>query len=274
MLDISYESSAGVSVALNSGVYVGRPNDLFSREWDYKLGYRALATASRGARKASFKAFFADMAQADAFRRCADADMQKGTPGTLRVEGWFQRCFVVASEVDGIGSDFFAAKLTLVLLDGVWRKGHTVSFEPFTAQSGDGEFLDLPYDLPYDLGVPSRQRYFDGPEWGDAPLRFTIYGPAVNPSIRIGGNWYKAELTVPEGGYLVIDPIAFPRSVTLVNMDGSTLDMFSRASRGDGLGSGEYIFQPASPGTQEVDWNGSFGFDVTWYEEEGEPAWS
>ena len=73
MLDIRYESSAGVSVALNSGVYVGRPNDLFSREWDYKLGYRALATASRGARKASFKAFFADMAQADALRRAGPA---------------------------------------------------------------------------------------------------------------------------------------------------------------------------------------------------------
>lgn len=132
----------------------------------------------------------------------------------------------------------------------------------------------MPYDLPYDLGVPSRQKYFDGPEWGDAPLKFTIYGLAVNPAIRIGGNWYKAELTVPEGGYLVIDPLAAPRSVTLVNMDGSTLDMFSKASRGDGLGSGEYIFQPASPGSHEVDWNGSFGFDLTWYEEEGEPPWS
>lgn len=119
-----------------------------------------------------------------------------------------------------------------------------------------------------------RQRYFDGPEWGDAPLKFTIYGPAVNPAIRIGGNWYKATLIVPEGGYLVIDPLAVPRSVTLVNMDGSTVDVFSKASRGDGLGSGEYIFQPASPGSHEIDWNGSFGFDLTWYEEEGEPPWS
>lgn len=135
MLDIRYESSAGVSVALNSGVYVGRPNDLFSREWDYTLGYRALATASRGARKASFKAFFSDMAQADAFRRCADADMQKGMPGTLCVEGWFQRCFVVASEVDGIGGDFFAAKLTLVLLDGVWRRG---DYDGVRARAGFG----------------------------------------------------------------------------------------------------------------------------------------
>ena len=41
-----------------------------------------------------------------------------------------------------------------------------------------------------------------------------------------------------------------------------------------GQGGGEYIFQPASPGTHEVEWDRSFGFDLTWYEEEGEPPWS
>ena len=90
MLDIKYKSSAGTVIPLNSGLYVGKPNDIFSREWDYKLGYHALATASRGARKVSFKAFFADMAQADAFRRCADTDMQKDTPGTIHVNGVVQ----------------------------------------------------------------------------------------------------------------------------------------------------------------------------------------
>ena len=170
MLDVSYESGAGVVIALNSGVYVGRPNDLFSREWDYKIGYRALATASRGARKASFKAFFADMAQADAFRRCADADMQKGMPGTLRVEGWFQRCFVVASEVDCIGSGFFMAKLTLVLLDGVWRRESTTAFSQVN-WSADYEYLDLPYDLPYDLGATPPQAYATNPGHSDSPAK-------------------------------------------------------------------------------------------------------
>ena len=139
---------------------------------------------------------------------------------------------------------------------------------------GDGDWLDLPYDLSCDLGVPSARSYIDVGEWGAAPLKFTIYGPCTNPAVRIDGNWYRVDATVPDGGYLVVDPLASPRAVTLVNADGSTVDAFPKAHRGEGLGGGEYIFQPASAGTHEVEWDKSFGFDLTWYEEEGEPPWS
>lgn len=271
MLDIRYESNAGVSVALNSGVYVGKPNGLFSREWDYKIGYRALVTASRGARKVSFKGFFANMAQADAFRRCADTDMQKGTPGTIHVNGWFQRCFVVASEVDGIGDDFFTAKLTLVLLDGVWRRGTTTAFAPVRG-SADYGFLDLPHDLPYDLGATTPRQHAINPGYSGSPAKFVVYGPAVNPSVRLAGNMYQVDVTVPEGGYMDIDPLR--RTVTVVAADGSTMDAFSKAHRGSGAGSGEYIFERVPVGTSEISWDNSFGFDLTLYEEEGEPAWS
>ena len=273
---LSYVSgTGGVEACLDCrSALAGTAAGIRGREWDYSIGYMSLSGAARAARECSLSVAFMRLASADELRRLADRDMSEGTPGMLEVDGWSQRAYVTKAEPSSISRSHVTMSLTVVLLDGVWRRGHTVSFEPFTAPSGGGEFLDLPCDLPYDLGAPSRQRYFAGPEWGDAPLKFIIYGPAANPAIRIGGNWYKAELTVPEGGYLMVDPIACPRSVTLVNMDGSTLDAFSKASRGGGLGSGEYIFQPASPGTHEVDWNGSFGFDLTWYEEEGEPPWS
>lgn len=270
MLDIKYKSNAGTVIPLNSGVYVGKPNDLFSREWDYEIGYRALATASRGARKVSFKAFLANMAQADAFRRCADTDMQKGTPGTIYVNDWFQRCFVVASEVDGVGDDFFTTKLTLVLLDGVWRRGTTTTFVPVQG-SADYEFLDLPHDLPYDLGATPPLQYAINPGYSDSPAKFVVYGPAVNPSVRLAGNLYQVDVTVPEGGYMDIDPLR--RTVTVVAADGTTMDAFSKAHRGSGAGSGEYIFEHMPVGTSEISWDNSFGFDLTLYEEEGEPAW-
>lgn len=271
MLDIVYESSTGASIPLNSGIYIGKPNDLFSREWDYTIGYRALATAQRGARKVSFKAFFADMAQADAFRRYADTDMQKGMPGTIYVNDWFQRCFVVASEVDGIGGDFFAAKLTLVLLDGVWRRGTTTAFAPVRGSAGY-EFLDLPHDLPYDLGVTPPRQYAINPGYSGCPAKFVVYGPAVNPSVRLAGNLYQVDVTVPDGGYMNIDPLR--RTVTVVAADGTTMDAFSKAHRGSGAGSGEYIFEHVPAGTSEISWDNSFGFDLTLYEEEGEPSWS
>ena len=273
---LSYISGTGAAeVCLDCrSALAGTAEGIRGREWGYSVGYRAIAAATRAARKCSLSVTFLDLSVADELRRLADRDVAMATPGTLAVDGWSQRAYITAAEPSSISRAHMAADLTVVLLDGVWRKGHTVAFEQLTATSGDGEFLDLPYDLPYDLGVPSTRRYVDVGEWGAAPLRFVVYGPCVNPAVRIDGNWYRVDVTVPDGGYLVVDPLATPRSVTLVAADGSTADAFAKARRGNGLGSGEYVFQPASPGVHEVEWDRSFGFDLTWYEEEGEPPWS
>lgn len=273
---LSYISGTGgaeVSLDCRSAL-AGTAAGIRGREWEYSIGHLSLVGATRSARECSMSVAFLDRSSADELRRLADRDMAKGTPGSLSLDGWAQRAYVTKAEPSSISRDHVATSLTVVLLDGVWRRGHTVPFEPLTATAGDGDFLDLPYDLPCDLGVPSTRKYIDVGEWGSAPLKFTIYGPAVNPAIRIDGNWYRVDLTISEGGYLVVDPLAVPRAVTLVNADGSTVDAFSKARRGEGLGGGEYIFQPASAGTHEVEWDKSFGFDLTWYEEEGEPPWS
>lgn len=273
---LSYISGTGAAeVCLDCrSALAGTAEGVRGREWGYSIGYRSIAAATRAARECSMSVTFLDLSVADELRRLADRDVAMATPGTLAVDGWSQRAYITAAEPTSISRAHMAADLTVVLLDGVWRKGHTVAFEQLTATSGDGEFLDLPYDLPYDLGVPSTRRYVDVGEWGAAPLRFVVYGPCVNPAVRIDGNWYRVDVTVPDGGYLVVDPLATPRSVTLVAADGSTTDAFAKARRGNGSGSGEYIFQPASPGVHEVEWDRSFGFDLTWYEEEGEPPWS
>ncbi len=271
MPDIEYESGAGAVIPLNSGIYVGRPNDLFSREWDYKIGYRALSTVSRGARKASFRAVFADMGLADEFRRCADLDVSGNTPGTLRVGDWFQRCLVLASKVDGVRDGLFTAKITVVLLDGLWRRGVTTEFAPINDSSGY-EFLDLPHDLPYDLRATPPKRYARNPGHSGGPARFIVYGPAVNPAVRLGENLYQVDVSVPDGGYMEVDPLR--RTVSVVSADGDVRDAFGKAHRGSGAGSGEYIFERVPAGTCEVSWDNSFGFDLTLYEEEGEPAWS
>lgn len=273
---LSYISGTGAAeVCLDCrSALAGTAEGVRGREWGYSIGYRSIAAATRAARECSMSVTFLDLSVADELRRLADRDVAMATPGTLAVDGWSQRAYITAADPSSISRAHMAAKLTVVLLDGVWRKGHTVAFEQLTATSGDGEFLDLPYDLPYDLGVPSTRRYVDIAGWGAALLRFVVYGPCVNPAVRIDGNWYRVDVTVPDGGYLVVDPLATPRSVTLVAADGSTTDAFAKARRGNGSGSGEYIFQPASPGVHEVEWDRSFGFDLTWYEEEGEPPWS
>ena len=165
----------------------------------------------------------------------------------------------------------FTANLTVVLLDGLWRRGVTTEFVPVNGSSGY-EFLDLPHGLPYDLGVTPPKRYVRNPGHSGSPARFIVYGPAVNPAVRLGGNLYQVDVSVPDGGYMEVDPLR--RTVSVVSADGDVCDAFGKAHRGSGAGSGEYIFERVPAGTCEVSWDNSFGFDLTLYEEEGEPAWS
>ena len=88
----------------------------------------------------------------------------------------------------------------------------------------------------------------------------------------IGANRYQVDATVPAGGYMVVDGMA--GTVEVVDGNGDVASVFAKAHRGGGAGRGEYIFEKIAPGEHEVSWSRGFGFDVTVYEERGEPPWS
>ena len=269
---ICYESGTGLKeIRLNAKTFVGSPNDLHSRSWSYSLSGNNAASVQRAASKAKVAAFFSDLAEADAFRRVSDRDVKSATPGLLHVGEWSQRCYVMESEVKRISTSCFLANLTLAMLDGVWRRAHKVDYivNPKYAHGG----LDFPFDLPSDVGAPKPSKYLEAWEWGESPLRIVFYGPCENPSVSIGGNVYAVDVTVPEGGRVEIDPLARPRTVEMVLPGGTRVDAFGKARRGDGPGRGEYVFEPVPAGVSSVESNGAFGFELTWYEEEGEPSW-
>ena len=273
MRKLEYVSGTGsIHVQLDAdGVFAGTAASIRGRAWSYTVGYRSLSGISRDARECDIELKVLDRAMANTLRRVADRDMMEGTPGTIIADGWSQRAYIVKAEPSGINEVVVTMTLTVVLLDGVWRKPHTVEYFPLTVSADSYEYLDLPYDLPYDLGIPLTTSFIEAGEWLESPVKLTIYGTAVNPAIRIGENWYKVDATVPDGGYMTIDPIS--RTVTITDSDGAVTDAFAKAHRGGGLGSGEYIFEPIPTGSHEVAWDMSFGFDLTWYEEEGEPPW-
>ena len=273
MRKLEYVSGTGsIHVQLDAdGVFAGTAASIRGRAWSYTVGYRSLSGISRDARECEIELKVLDRARANTLRRVADRDMMEGTPGTIIADGWSQRAYIVKAEPSGINEVVVTMTLTVVLLDGVWRKPHTVEYLPLTVSADSYEYLDLPYDLPYDLGIPLTTSFIEAGEWLESPVKLTIYGTAVNPAIRIGESWYKVDATVPEGGYMTIDSIS--RTVTITDADGAVTDAFAKAHRGSGLGSGEYIFEPLPTGSHEVAWDMSFGFDLTWYEEEGEPPW-
>ena len=253
------------------GSFVGTANNIRSRAWAYKLGYRDLATANRPAREVDVD-FQTDYATADAFRRAADADVMAKTPGMFVAQGeWKQRGYVLSSVPQYIHYGRLGTKLKIALLDGAWWR---LQSREFLAPDADGsyQFLDYPHDYEYDytpnLATTSIQTSVLTP----CDVRLTIYGAASNPYVIIGGNTYKVNVTVPAGGYLVID--GREKTITLTLADGTQQNAFQYGVRGTGLGGGSYVFEPIQAGEQDVQWLGTFGFDLGWYEEEGEPPWT
>lgn len=270
-----YESGTGLETfELDApDAVIGTANEIRGREWAYTLGSRSIENVYRAASEHHLSVFYPDKAQADRFRRIADRDVFNGTPGKMVVNGWSQRCFVVAQEVDEVWHGSLEATVTLVLLDGVWSKPRTVEFSPEGADIGEA-FLDVPYDLPYDLSVTGASTKVEGSVYFPSPLGIRFYGPCEEPKVTVGSNLYKVGVRVPDGGILTVDPLSSPKSVTLTLKDGTKSDVYPQSERGNGKGSGSYIFETLPVGTHSVSWDGSFRFDLIVYEQEGEPEWS
>lgn len=244
---------------------------LRGHSWEYDLGRRDVTSQVRKAREVSVEAWWTSLAEADRALALFDADMYAGTPGTLESGGWEQRAYVVASEPSARGRDWMASDLTVLLLDGAW---HRLSTTSFTAGSTAWDYgKQYSYGFDYDYGPPEPARMVEVSSDAPCPVRLVVYGRAVDPAITIAGNLYQYDVTVPAGGYLLVDTLSDP-VVEVVTADGIHTDAFAQAHRGGGEGSGDYAFQSVPVGTQAVSWDSSFGFDLGLYETKGEIAWS
>ena len=241
------------------------------RQWSYELSRRTIRQVSRDAREATLTVDYLTTDAADAARRVMDRDVALGTPGTLVSGEWSQRAYVVAQEPTDRYHGWVRADLTVLLLDGVWRRLVTTSYGKGEAGADHGKAYD--YGYAYDYAPPSNSRTVTVDAPAPCPIRLVIFGYAHNPELTIGGNLYSFDVEVPTGGYLVVDTRPDP-TVTLVDSAGRSTDAFASAHRGAGLGSGEYAFQPVAPGVQTVGWDDSFGFDLGVYLEEGEIPWT
>ena len=250
--------------------FVGTAENVRARAWSYEVGKRDLLSTSRLPRECEVD-FACDYATADALREAADADMIAKTPGTFIAQGeWKQRGYITASEPQSIHFGYLQTRLNAVLLDGAWWRLQGVSLLPDSSVSSDG--LDYPYDFDYDYSPPTSGGTVDTGKLYPSMPRLVFYGAVNNPQVTIAGNKYQVNVNVPAGARVEID--GREKTVKLIASDGTTTDQFANALRGSGEGSGEYIFQPIPSGDHAVTWDGTFGVDVGWYDEVGEPPWS
>lgn len=267
-------ASTGDEIVMSGpDIFAQTAEGIRGRSWSYDLGYRSLSGVTRTARETDLELTYLRCPEkADWTRRLFDADVAAGTPGMFDADGWTTRAYVVKAEPQTITPVIIQQKLTVVMLDGIWRKaGEVQRFWSDSLQPGLD--LDYPHDYDHDYKPTTRNATAHNPQPTAMPFQMTIFGPATAPAITIGGNRYKLTTDIPSGAFATIVGIAGRKSVTLTAENGDVTDIFAKAERGDGLDGGNYIFQPIPPGDSPVEWRG-FGFDLTVFEEESEPPWT
>lgn len=251
----------------------GDPAAVRADVWDYETGYRDLSHAARKARKETVTVAMLDLAAADALRLAADADLASMEPGTLDFDGWSQRCYIAGVEAKAVTGGAAVVGLEAVLLDGVWRKKDSYEFRPGAGSGTVG--VGHGYGYGYAYGYPYSEETSREIEVGSivaSPFRIIVYGPAVRPSVTVGGNRYQVLTDVPDGGYLLIDSIE--GTVTKVARNGYRTNALPDAVLGGGVGSGSYIFEDIPAGASAVSYDGSFGWDLEVYREDGAVPWT
>lgn len=251
---------------------VGIGSELRGWEYDYDLAPNGLKSARRVARDVSVDLW----ARADELNEL-DAAMQSdtllGTAGKLTLDGeWEQSALAVSCEPSSVYGGEVICSIKLALLDGCWHREHKAQFLPSHADGGTA--LDMPHDHLHDLGETRRSGRIDTGAPTECPVRLTIYGQAVNPRVTIGGNVYAFDMTVTTGARLEVDGTGARKTIELIGLDGGRTDAFACGHRGAGRGGGEYCFEPIQPGEQAVQWDGSFGFDLRWWETRGGLPWT
>lgn len=279
MLDeLTYISATGEVATFGSGAYANE-SDLRDIEWSYSAsGKRWKLRRSRSQRTVPLRLCVPDAGgyeERDRIVSLMERDCMAQTPGRfVTANGYELECFVVGHSFTKylLRPGYLRDDATVQPTDGAWVRGESHSYAPKLDDPNQGEFLDLPYDLPYDLSSPPKAMGITVEATGeDAPFLLRIFGPAVNPYIKVAGNAYGAKATLAEGDRLEIDGRA--KTVTLITAAGDSIDAFDQRTRGS-KGSGSYVFERVPRGVSSLEWDGSFGFDLITYDERSTPPWS
>ena len=253
---------------------VGTGTSLRGYKPGYTLGTRSVSGISSNAQEVTLDLFVEGAELAEAMAQEFEFDFNSQKPGELIFNNeWRQTAYVSKSEVQSVFHEQATVTLTVILLDGSWHKSHVKSFETVSSDV-QSVWLNLPTNAPYNLGATRPPKQLTVDSLADCPVKLTIYGAAIQPRVVIGGNSYSFTVTVPSGGRLIVDGTRTRKSIVLVTELGDVSDRFDVGNRGSGKGGGNYCFEPLKSGTFPVSWDGSFGFDVEWWELRGGLPWT
>ena len=275
MLDnFIYEDHLGRRfTGLDQGVYLNY-NELRDYSWSYDTINNRISRFYRGITERKLPLVVCGKSDAEAIAvknhllDLAETDIEANIPGRVYVGEYYTIGYITSSKKSNylINKRLCNIDLTLTSDDPAWYREQRYPFVPANDAANATGGTDYPYEYPYDYAVSLTSRTIVCNTAGSNPFKLVIFGSAVNPTVSIGGHTYTINGTINAGETLLIDSQA--KTITLTTATGAKVNWFDKRDRDN------YIFQPIPAGMNTVNWNGSFGFDLTVIEKRSEPRWT
>ena len=200
-----------------------------------------------------------------------ERDITSQTPGRLWWHKSYIPCYITASSTYPHENNYWVCnEITIYCPSPFWIEEKTFSFYPAEEQESY-PYLDFNVDFAFDFSYKPRAVLpIETGHYAPSSFRMIMHGPCVNPSVTIGGNVYNVNVSVPAGGYLVIDsrpeaPLGW--QVYLRNASGQASNVF------DNRNPNYQILERIPGGTVDLTYPRTYGVDLTLYLERSEPSW-
>ena len=276
-MKLYYESSNGNIIDFMSGALAAQsPETLIKNQWEYstissanglskvKKFYKNLQTAQlQISVLADSEEEFNDIMYQ--LHKTFDSDVRKVQTGKLWWNDFYIPVFAVTSSYDEFEEFFDSVEITVEFMSvyPFWTK--TIKNQYFTIGESLGTF-DFPYDYNlYDFIKPDVVEIINNTCIGEANFEIVFYGPAINPSVTIGGHLYELGLALGEGEYAVINSVT--QKIKAYSIIGEEENIFHTRNKDS------YIFKKIPEGKVPVLRNKDLAVDINIFDERGEPKW-
>lgn len=279
-MKIYYESSSGKIIDLKGKTYRLQTGSFFDYEWNYESttytnrNGGSIDKFTRGITKEDIKIAVTARSKELYYEalnelfETIEADVRKLKPGKLYVGDYYLSCYMYKTKKENWehGAQFLDNTLYVVAEYPFWCREKKFSFFPQNTGRDDSEFLDYPFDYPYDYACDLTVSYMDNDNYADSDFLMVIYGPCVSPGVTIGGHLYNVDTILYDGELLTID--SRKNTAIRTRYNGITVNEFNARNKDYNL------FKKIPNENNVVNWNTSFGFDVTLFQERSEPKWT
>ena len=272
MLDkIIYTNHLNEQIKFGDFPYFANYSELRDYSWEYTETNSRILSFRKEIKQYKLPVVIMCMTEEEGFQRRNDLfeitekDVLAKQYGTLQIGEYKLQCYVQESKKSKFlnTKKYMEVQLTVLTDKPYWLKENVFRFRKTT---NDNEYLDFPYDMPYDFKNSLSLMKFVNTNFTASNFRIIIYGAVENPKLLINSHAYEVETSLVANETLTID--SFTKTIEQVSVGGTRYNKFSSRNKDS------YIFEKIATGKCAVLPSEKFDFDIIIYEERGEPKWT